>query len=320
MRSTTALNHRVLSIVSILSRLSTLALGLVALSCASGDGAHSASGPAVETERPTTPGPKPSGGTPAVPPASVADAAPAAPDAVARDTATLDEPAPVTPTPPADAAAPDASSPEPTPSPDTGPSTPPSGGPRGPFTCSLVVGIQATGDWFNGGFEKIVDDNRWELMEVHSAFINYWADAKDPIWNSKPSSRCTMNADNPDRVILVVLSLHWEIVPADVWVTQITQAMNNFKAKYSNLKNLELSTFVRSPGDKPCPLGDTFRTYDLAPADQAFAKMAAMFPDFVTVAPVVHVDSCADYNNHPPHLPAGPAASAAKKMGALYKD
>jgi hypothetical protein len=183
-----------------------------------------------------------------------------------------------------------------------------------------VVGISATGDWFNAGFEKIVPNDRWELMAVHSAFINYWADPKHAIWGNKPSSRCAMNADNPDRVILVVLSLHWEIVPVEEWVKQITGAMKSFKARYSNLKNLELSTFVRSPGDKPCPLGDTFRNYDLTPADQAFEKVAAMFPDVVTVAPKVAVDSCADYNNHPPHLPSGPAARAAMKMGAIYKD
>jgi hypothetical protein len=183
-----------------------------------------------------------------------------------------------------------------------------------------VIGIQATGDWFNGGFEKIVDNDRWELMEVHSAFINLWADPNDKIWDSKPSSACKMNATNPDRVILVVLSTHWETWTVEQWVTPIVAAMKNLKARYSNLKNLELSTFVRSPGDKPCPLGDTFRGYDLTPADEAFKKVAAMFPELVTVAPIVHVDSCDDYAGHPPHLPGGPAARAAMKMGAIYKE
>jgi hypothetical protein len=48
--------------------------------------------------------------------------------------------------------------------------------------------------------------------------------------------------------------------------------------------------------------------------------MATLFPDLVTVAPKVAVDSCADYAGHPPHLPSGPAARAATKMGAIYKD
>jgi hypothetical protein len=281
-----------------------LGLALTALSCGEATPPRSSPPPAGDT--PMDPTSTPTGGTPALTPDAAAGGhGPAAPDASASD-----DSATMTPTAPPDASAPT----------DSAPSAPPPTGPKGPFTCSLVVGIQATGDWFNGGFEKIVDNSRWELLEVHSAFINYWADPNNGVWGNKPTSLCAKNADNPDRVILVVLSLHWEIVPADEWVKQITAAMKNFKAKYSNLRNLELSTFVRSPGDKPCPLGDTFRNYDLTPADQAFQKMAAMYPDFVTVAPIVHVDSCADYANHPPHLPSGPAARAAMKMGAIYKD
>jgi hypothetical protein len=126
---------------------------------------------------------------------------------------------------------------------------------------------------------------------------------------------CRPTPPRSDRVILVALSTHWETWTVEQWVTPIVAAMKNFNAKYSNLKNLELSTFVRSPGDKPCPLGDTFRGYDLAPADQAFAKVAAMFPDLVTVAPIVHVDSCDDYAGHPPHLPSGPARARRHEDG-----
>ena len=121
-------------------------------------------------------------------------------------------------------------------------------------------------------------------------------------------------------MILTGLSLHWQKFTVQEWMTQLSAAVKNFKAKYSNLKNLELATFVRSPGDKPCPLGDTFRVYDMVEQDQAYDMIAAMFPDLVTVAPKVHVDSCDDYAGHPPHLPGGPAARAAMKMGAIYKD
>jgi hypothetical protein len=284
----------------------TLGLGLTALACASGGDAPSRTTPPDAGDEPENPAPTQTGGTsggPSVPPdAAAGGASPAPADAAAGP----DESGVVSP--------PDAASP------DAAPSAPPPTGPRGPFTCSLVIGIQATGDWFNGGFEKIVDGSRWELMAVHSGFIDYWADPKNGIWSSKPSSACAKNADNPDRVILVALSLHWANYTVEQWLTPLTAAVKNFQAKYSNLKNLELSTFVRSPGDKPCPLGDTFRAYDLTPADQAFEKMAAMFPDLVTVAPKVAVDSCDDYAGHPPHLPSGPAARAAMKMGAIYKE
>ena len=289
------MNHRPLWI---------LGLGLTTLACGTREVAPSESASPADGDTPVDPAPTPMGRDSSVAPMPTVDAAPS-----------LDAPAPpvtppeMTPTPPPDAA-----------SPDVGPSAPAPTGPAGPFTCSLVIGIQATADWFNGGFEKIVDKDRWQLMAVHSGFIDYWADPKNGIWGSKPSSACTKNADNPDRVILTALSLHWANYTVEQWSTQLIGAVKNFKARYSNLKSLELATFVRSPGDKPCPLGDTFRAYDLAPADEAFAKVAAMFPELVTVAPIVHVDSCDDYAGHPPHLPSGPAGRAAMKMGALYKE
>ena len=294
----------------------TLAVGLTAAACSSAEMTPAGSPPPSGSPPAAKPAPTQSGGEPSasptpvpvVPPAPTMTPAPTIPP-VAAPTPVETPPVVSPPPPPASAA------------PDGGASAPAPGRPRGPFTCSLVIGISATGDWFKAGFEKIVDNDRWQLMAVHSAFINYWADASNKIWSSKPSSPCTMNADNPDRVILTVLSNHWEKIPVEAWVTQISAAVKNFKARYSNLKNLELATFVRSPGDAPCPLGDTFRAYDLTPADQAFEKTAALFPDLVTVAPKVHVDSCDDYNNHPPHLQlAGPASRAAMKMGAIYKD
>jgi hypothetical protein len=284
--------------------LQTLGLGLTALACTSceiapPESTPPAGGNTAVNPAPTQPGGQPSGGR--------------MPPVVAPSPAVMPPPVMTPPAPPA--SEPPASSP-----PEAGPSAPAPTGPRGPFTCSLVIGISATGDWFNAGFEKIVDNDRWQLMAVHSGFINYWADPDHKIWGSKPSSPCTKNADNPDRVILTALSLHWEKATVEEWITQVSGAVKNFKARYSNLANLELATFVRSPGDTPCPLGDTFRAYDLDAADQAFEKVAAMFPELVTVAPKVHVDSCDDYANHPPHLPSGPAARAAMKMGAIYQE
>ena len=264
----------------------TVGLGLTALACTSATIAPPESTPPAGGNTPVNPAPAQPGGEPSggrMPPV-------VAPSPVA--------PPPVVTPPPSE---PPASAP-----PSGGPGAPTPTGPRGPFTCSLVIGISATGDWFNAGFEKIVDNERWQLMAVHSGFINYWADADHEIWDSKPSSACTKNADNPDRVILTALSLHWEKATVEEWVTQVSGAVKNFKARYSNLANLELATFVRSPGDKPCPLGDTFRAYDLDAADQAFEKVAAMFPELVTVAPKVHVDSCDDYANHPPTCPVAP--------------
>jgi hypothetical protein len=257
---------------------------------------------------PTTPTvPPSSGGEPTLPPN------PSVPPPAVTPPVTTP---PVTPTTPTGPEQPPAATP------DGGPSAPTAtpGGPKGPFTCSLVIGIQATADWFNGGFESMVDKDRWELMAVHSGFVNYWADPKNGIWGSKPSSACVKNADNPDRVILTALYLHWMNATVDEWVTTLTGAVEAFKAKYSNLKNIELATFVRSPGGKACPASMSFKSLILPEQDKAFDMIAAKFPDLVTVAPKVEVASCADYGGNPPHLTGGGKANAAKKMGEIYKE
>jgi hypothetical protein len=234
-------------------------------------------------------------------------------------------PPPYNPPPPPPGSTADAGTTTPPPPPpgDAAPMPPPpppaTGGPKGPFTCTLVIGIQATGDWFNRGFETIVDGSKWEMMAVHSGFINYWADANNGVWGSKPSSACTMNAGNPDRIVLVGLYLHWMDATVDEWVTQINGAVKNFKAKYSNLRNVELSTFVRSPGGKPCPGSMPFKSYIRPEQDMAYAKAAAAMPDFITVAPIVEVNSCADFGGNPPHMPSSGGTAAAKKMGEIYK-
>jgi hypothetical protein len=228
-------------------------------------------------------------------------------------------PKPVTPTPPATTEPPPSS----TTTPDAGASaptpTPTPAGPKGPFTCTLVIGIQATADWFNGGFESMVDGTKWELMAVHSGFVTYWADPKNGIWGSKPSSACATNADNPDRVILTALYLHWMTAPVDQWVTTLSAAVMNFKAKYSNLKNVELATFVRSPGGKPCPGGMEFKSFITPEQDMAYDKMPALFPGLVTVAPKVEVTSCAEYGGNPPHLTGAGKSASAKKLADIYK-
>jgi hypothetical protein len=200
--------------------------------------------------------------------------------------------------------------------------TPPAGsGPKGPYTCTLVLGISATGDWFKAGFEKIVDGDRWELMSIHNAFVNNWADPNDALWKNKPSSACTMNADNPDRIVIESLYLHWMDATLDEWVAVLEKFVATAKAKFSNLRDVELSAFVRSPTDMPCAGSMPFKSFIRPEQDMANAMVAAKHPDLVTVAPVIRVDSCAEYNNNPPHFTnAADAAKIGAKVAAVYKD
>jgi len=184
-----------------------------------------------------------------------------------------------------------------------------------------VLGISATGDWFDHGFEKVVDGNRWELMSIHNAFVNNWADPNDALWKSKPSSACAMNPDNPDRIVIEALYLHWMDATVDQWVAVLEKLVTTVKAKFSNMRNLELSAFVRSPTDMPCAGTMPFKSFIRPEQDMAEAMVAAKHPDFVTVAPVIRVDSCGDYSGNPPHFTnAANAAKIGAKVGAVYKD
>lgn len=196
----------------------------------------------------------------------------------------------------------------------------PAAGPGDPktFTCNLVIGIQATGQWFNAGFEKLVDNSKWELSAVHSGFINDWADPNNKFWDMAPSSACTTNAKTPDRVIVVALYLHWMTATVDEWMTQLTAVVKNFKAKDPNLKRIEFQTFVRAPMNMPCKVSMPFKSWILPAQDMAYQKMAQMYPDIVTVSPKFEVPSCADFGGNPPHFTSAGATAAAKQIADYY--
>jgi hypothetical protein len=283
---------------------SVLSLMLLAGACS---GAATHPGPGATDEPDAADKPEPPTGNPE--PTPKLDAAPKP---------TTENPPPLTPdaattTVSEDAAAPttggsDAATPPPT-----------NGGPgNGDYSCTMVIGIAATEQWFNAGFEKLVDGNKWEVLAVHSGFIQTWADPNGSFWKNTPSSACTTNAKTPDRVIQVALWLHWMPATVDEWVKALTQVVENWKAKNPNLKRLEFATFIRSPDMKPCPGGMEFKSYIRPEQDMAYEMVAAKYPGLVYVAPRWEVSSCADFGGNPPHFSGSGAMKAAKQVADYY--
>ncbi|HVR61173.1 MAG TPA: hypothetical protein VMU50_04700, partial [Polyangia bacterium] len=68
------------------------------------------------------------------------------------------------------------------------------------FTCSWVLGIHTTYEWYAAGFEKIVDDARWQVSGIESAQFS-WAMPNAGAWNSPITSPCTTNSKTPDRIV-----------------------------------------------------------------------------------------------------------------------
>jgi hypothetical protein len=282
--------------------LSVLGLMFLAAACSSAPGTG---GNASEPDAGDTTGPI---GEPEGPPAKK-DAAP-----VVKG----DEPPAATPDAGGAAPSPDAQAEPPATGSDAG--TPPvtTGPGSGDYSCTLVIGIAATGQWFNAGFEKLVDGNKWELMAVHSGFIQGWGDPNGAFWKMSPSSACATNAKTPDRVIQVALWLHWEDATVDQWVAELDKVVKNWKAKNPNLKRLEFATFVRSPDMKPCQASMSFKSFIKPEQDMAYEKIAAMYPGLVFVAPKWEVKTCADFGGNPPHFSTAGAQAAAKQIADYY--
>jgi len=181
------------------------------------------------------------------------------------------------------------------------------------FACSWVLGITTTGEWYRAGFEKVVDDARWQVTHVEMGHLEKWADPANPIWNSPIESPCTMNSKTPDRIVYSAVKYEWTTV--DQFLPAYIAVINNIKTKYPSVKHVDLMTYERAPGDMECKGANRPYYSWIRPAqDQVAAMVQAMFPDFVTILPKWEVQSCADFGLCP-HLSGAANAFEAKTIG-----
>ncbi|HVR62813.1 MAG TPA: hypothetical protein VMU50_13000, partial [Polyangia bacterium] len=184
------------------------------------------------------------------------------------------------------------------------------------FTCSWVVGITTTGEWYRSGFENVVDNARWQNTHVEMGHLEKWADPANGIWNVTIDSPCAMNSKTPDRVVFSAVKYEWttmeEFLPAYI------SAIKNFLTKYPSIKQIWLMTYERAPMDMQCN-GANRPTYSwIKPVqDQVAAMMPAMFPGIVYIAPKWEVDKCSDFGLCP-HLSGAANMAEAKKIGEFF--
>jgi hypothetical protein len=185
-----------------------------------------------------------------------------------------------------------------------------SGGSSGAYTCTLVIGILATQQWWNAGFTKLVNGAKWELIWVHSGFVELWANPNDPIWQSPVTMpTCAQNAKTPDRILFVALNFNFMTLAE--WLPPLTAAAKNLQMKYPSAKRIELGTFVRAPGNMPCPQAPPPRSTISPAEDEAIAMVAQTNPSLFAVMPKFEAKSCNEFIGNPPHpTPAGAAAWA----------
>ena len=242
-----------------------------------------------------------------------------APVDTGASTPPVDSGSPAT-TPPSDSGAPGTGG-----GPEAGPMTSADGGattttiPEGlhykDFTCSWVLGIHTTYEWYSAGFEKIVDDARWQVSGIESAQFS-WAMPNAGVWNSPITSPCTMNSKTPDRIVFCGVDTVSTTV--EQFLPEYVSVINIIKTRFPSVKRVDLMTLARAPGDVECKGANRSNSSWIKPAqDEAIAMTVSMFPGFVFATPKLEVKSCSDFGLCP-HINAAANALVAMENADFF--
>jgi D-psicose/D-tagatose/L-ribulose 3-epimerase len=170
------------------------------------------------------------------------------------------------------------------------------------FTCTEILGVSVTGDWFGAGFENGIDGDRWQVRWRTHAFLQLWADPGSDLWALPAQSPCRLGSADPDRVIFT--AVNWEYKTREEWTEKLDALVTTLRAKRPGARRIELMTMLRGPGNRSC--GNEQMTVVPPYVDEAIAAVAARHPGLVTAAPKVELTTCDPFLNGGPHYtPAG---------------
>jgi hypothetical protein len=187
-----------------------------------------------------------------------------------------------------------------------------SGASAGPFSCTLVLGLFTTSQWFNGTqpggasmtfLQDGVDATKWEAKLQKYSYIEKWADPANGLWTNATQNACVANSTTPDRVLFVGFSpgipadqdydkYHAMTVDQAGWETQLNLVITNIKTKYPTAKEIDILTMGRAPGNKLCANNSDVDTVIAPFEDAAFAAVAAASNGLVKVGPQYFVPDC----------------------------
>ena len=184
------------------------------------------------------------------------------------------------------------------------------------FVCNQVMGVSVTGEWYAGGFEAAVDDGRWQAMTLSHAYVELWSDPTNTVWATPLASPCTSDSGDPDRVLFV--GCNWTYTTTAEWQSAFTAVVANLKAKYPNLKRIELLTMLRAPGNQLCAEAVNNETIVQPFIDEAIANVVAANPGLVTAAPKFQAPNCDVFVLGGPHLTPDGQAAVAKVYSDYY--
>jgi len=183
------------------------------------------------------------------------------------------------------------------------------------FTCSWVLGIHTTSEWYAAGFEKIVDDARWQVSGLEMAQFE-WKNAGFGGWNSAPTSPCAMNSKTPDRIVFT--GVDSGSTTAAQFLPQYESVINIIKTKFPSVKRIDMMTLTRAPGDVECKGANRSGSSWIRPGqDDAIAMEVAKYPGFVFATPKLEVKACSDFGLCP-HISAAANALVAMENAEWF--
>jgi hypothetical protein len=189
------------------------------------------------------------------------------------------------------------------------------------YECSAFIGPNVTGEWFAAGFETLAPNDKWQVKAPHHSFVEDWANPNHAVWKEacegtysdcQTKSKCA-GGKTPDRIVFVTQTGNYLGTSQQGWETLIGSAIPTIKAKFPGVKNIELMTFVRGPGNKDCGT-ETTVSQNLDKAQKALADASA---GFITVSPRFEVTTCAHFGSAP-HLTGEGNKAVAQLMGKHY--
>ena len=183
----------------------------------------------------------------------------------------------------------------------------------GPFQCNLLLGVAVTSEWFDAGFERVVDGARWESITRPHTSLEQWADPQHPVWAQVPSSPCAERAQQPDRVLFT--AMNWEYTSAAQWQMGLIAVVSAIRAHFPSAREIDLLTMLRAPGNASC--GNAMSVVQPF-VDEAVRAVAARFPELVRVGPKLEAPSCDLFKDGGPHFTDWGRSVVAEHVGEYF--
>jgi hypothetical protein len=166
-----------------------------------------------------------------------------------------------------------------------------------PFSCTEVIGLTITAEWYSAGFELLVPDAQFQARTRPHTFVDQWADPAHAAWSEPVTSPCSEHSQAPER--LALFAANWKLTTRDEWTKVLEAFVATAQQRYPGLRELDLFTVLRGPNNETC--GDPKSVVDPM-IDDAIASIAAAHPGLVHAAPKLEAPDCSVFEKGGPHF------------------